>query len=132
MTALTKPRATLSRAGDQLHDPLKANTTIYAGALVVLDATGYAVSASTATGLKVRGVAQETVVNSGSNGARGIRVDKGTFLFNQDNSIKRTHIEGTAYIVDDNTVSATNGTNTRSAAGKIIDIDDSGVWVQII
>ena len=35
------------------------------------------------------------------------------------------------YIVDDQTVAKTNGTNTRSVAGKIIAVDADGVWVKI-
>lgn len=34
------------------------------------------------------------------------------------------------YIVDDQTVAKTNGTNTRSVAGKIMDVDAQGVWVR--
>jgi DNA polymerase elongation subunit (family B) len=29
-------------------------------------------------------------------------------------------------------VAATNGTNTRSAAGKVLTIDTDGVWVEIL
>jgi hypothetical protein len=35
-----------------------------------------------------------------------------------------------AYIVDDQTVAATNGTNTRSAAGIVLGVDADGVWIQ--
>ena len=35
------------------------------------------------------------------------------------------------YIVDDQTVAKTNGTNTRSVAGKIIAVDADGVWVKL-
>ena len=35
------------------------------------------------------------------------------------------------YIVDDNTVALTDGTPTRSVAGKIVRVDDDGVWVRI-
>jgi hypothetical protein len=31
--------------------------------------------------------------------------------------------------VDDETVAATNGGSTRSAAGTVVGIDDDGVWV---
>ncbi|SMF86270.1 hypothetical protein SAMN06265365_1873, partial [Tistlia consotensis] len=36
------------------------------------------------------------------------------------------------FIVDDQTVAATNGTNTRSVAGKVRDVDQLGVWVEIL
>jgi hypothetical protein len=35
------------------------------------------------------------------------------------------------YIVDDQTVAKTNGTATRSIAGKIRAVDAQGVWVEI-
>jgi hypothetical protein len=62
-----------------------------------------------------------------------VRTRKGVFRFKNSGAdpIDRSHIEGTAYIVDDETVAATNGTNTRSAAGKIVDLDAAGVWVEI-
>ena len=39
--------------------------------------------------------------------------------------------QGTAYIVDDQTVAKTNGSSTRSAAGTIVDVDAQGVWVRV-
>jgi len=35
------------------------------------------------------------------------------------------------YIVDDQTVAKTDGTATRSSAGKVFDVDAQGVWVEI-
>lgn len=132
MTELTQGRPTKRRAGDQFADPVKASAVIYMGALVALDATGFAVRAATAVGLKARGVATQDAVNTGgADGALMVAVEKGVFAFRNDGSINRTHIEGTAYIVDDNVVSATDGGSTRSAAGKIVDIADGDVWVHI-
>jgi hypothetical protein len=135
MPALTKERNTPVRTGQRRSDPVAAATTIYAGALVVLNAAGNAVPGSTATGLKARGVAQATVDNS-AGGAGDLRVEseRGVFRFGNSagaDEITRTHIGATAYIVDDQTVAATDGTATRSAAGTIIDVDDQGVWVEI-
>jgi hypothetical protein len=39
-------------------------------------------------------------------------------------------IQSDCYIVDDSTVAKTSGTNTRSVAGKIRDVDVGGVWVE--
>ena len=33
------------------------------------------------------------------------------------------------YIVDDQTVAKTNGSGTRSRAGRVFDVDSEGVWV---
>jgi hypothetical protein len=46
-------------------------------------------------------------------------------------AISTANIGADCYIVDDQTVALTNGTNTRSVAGKIFDVDSAGVWVDM-
>jgi len=131
MAALTEDRPTPQRSGVDFVDPVAAAATIYAGALVVLDASGNAAPGSTATGLKARGVALERSDNSaGAAGAQVVRSRAGVFRF-ATADITRANIGGTAYIVDDQTVAATDGTATRSAAGTVVDVDASGVWIRI-
>ena len=43
--------------------------------------------------------------------------------------VTQADIGKTCYIADDQTVAKTNGTNTRSVAGKVFDVDADGVWV---
>lgn len=117
------------------NDPVAADTVIYTGALVVLDGDGNAAPGSEATGLTARGICKERSDNSG--GAAGDeRVETEATVGNFKNSsdadeIDRTHIGSDAYIVDDETVAATDGSSARSVAGQIIDVDDNGVWVQV-
>ena len=133
--ALSNDRNTPRRDGVQFRDPVAAATVIYAGSLVVIDAAGNAAPGSTATGLHVRGVAQEQVDNSG--GAAGdLAVDSRRGCFRFDNSsaddlIARADIGNQVWIVDDHTVAKTSATNTRSVAGIVRDVDDAGVWVEI-
>jgi hypothetical protein len=129
VAALTKDRNTPNRPGVDRNDPLASGAVIYAGALVVLDASGDAAPATTATGLTARGVAQEAV--SQPNGDSAVHSRTGEFRLGNDGSITRADIGNTAYIVDDQTVAQTDGTGTRSAAGIITDVDSVGVWVQI-
>lgn len=132
--ALSADRATPKRDGKQFSDPVAASAQIYAGALVVLNATGYAAPGSTATGLAARGVAQANVDNSaGADGDLNVPVEAGVHRFRNDgtDTVDRTHIGGLAYIVDDETVASTDGTGTRSAAGTIVDVDSVGVWVDV-
>ncbi len=136
MTAQTANRINPRRAtGDLFSDPVKAASAIFAGALVVLDASGWAVKASTATGLTVRGVATRPADNAGGgNGAINVESERGTFRFANSAStdaITRAEIGDTAYIVDDQTVAKTDGSGTRSAAGVIVDVDAQGVWVRV-
>jgi hypothetical protein len=96
----------------------------------VLDA-GLAAPGRTAVGLKPRGIARSEADNStGAASAISVTCDKGIFALVNDASVLRTHIGGTAYIVDDQTVAATDGGGTRSPAGEIIDVDAVGVWVK--
>jgi len=131
--ALNEDRNTRRRSGDQAEDPVAGGETLYAGALVALDSQGRAVAGKTATGLTARGVAEAFVDNSGgSNGDKDVPVRRGVFRWANDgtDTIDRTHIGSDAYIVDDETVAANDGSGTRSVAGKIIDVDDDGVWVE--
>jgi len=130
--ALTKDRNTKYRRGEDVSDPVAANAKIFTGALVVLGATGFAQPGSAATGLKARGIAQEYVDNTG--GADGdvfVALRKGVFNFKNDSTVVAADVEADAYIVDDETVANSDGGGTRSIAGKIIDVDTDGVWVQI-
>ncbi|NRA56244.1 MAG: hypothetical protein HRU23_19045 [Gammaproteobacteria bacterium] len=129
MVALAKDRRTPRRSGVDFNDPVAAAVKIYAGALVVLNAAGDAAPGTTALGLKVRGVSQENVDNTA--GGKKVNSMAGIFRLGNDGSITRADIGNTAYIVDDQTVADTDGTNTRSAAGTIVDVDSVGVWVQV-
>lgn len=132
--ALSEGRMTKKRDGKRFNDPVAASTTLYTGALACLNAAGNLVPGSTSTTLKARGIVLEGVVNSGSAGDERADTEAGCFNFKNSAStdeITRADIGNVAYIVDDETVAKTDGTGTRSPAGKIIDIDVNGVWVDI-
>ncbi|MCM0757355.1 hypothetical protein M7775_02075 [Sporomusa sphaeroides DSM 2875] len=132
--ALTRDRNTPCRIGDEFSYPVEASTIIYAGALVALNAAGNAVPGSTATTLKAVGRAENQVSNNpGAAGDKRVNIRRGVFKFlnSGTDAITAANLLTTCYIVDDVTVAATNGTNTRSAAGKVIDIEADGVWVEI-
>ena len=131
MAALTHDRNTPEREANFLVLPMAAGVTIYAGSLVAVNASGLAVPGSTATGLTAAGRAEEYKVNSGADGAEFITVRRGVFKFLNAAADAVTLPLSTCYIVDDQTVAATNGTNTRSIAGKALAIDTDGVWVDI-
>ncbi|MEO0034831.1 MAG: hypothetical protein RLZZ501_854 [Pseudomonadota bacterium] len=138
MTALTADFDCPEIDGRFRSVPVAAGVVIYAGALVVLTAAGYAEPGTTATGLVALGRAESQVDNSaGAAGALNIRVRRGVFLWNNSTGadlIAEANIGAEAYIVDDNTVALTSATSTRSVAGKIFDIDTrtGGVWVEVI
>jgi hypothetical protein len=134
MAALTADRPTPKRDGRNLNLPVAASTKIYAGAIVAVNSSGYATKGATSTTLKAAGVAKEQVDNSaGSDGALRIEVARGVHQFANSSAgdlIGLADIGSTCYIVDDQTVAKTNGTNTRSAAGTVRDVDANGVWVE--
>jgi len=135
MVALTEAKGTKSRDGRDYSRAVAANTRILQGALVCLNATGYATKGAVATTLIADGVAKQTVDNTGgADGAVRIEVEKGVFLFANSaaaDAITIAEIGDACFIVDDQTVAKTNGGATRSTAGTIVDVDALGVWVRI-
>ncbi len=137
MTALAADRSTpeLANGGRNFHRQVAAATTIHAGSLVALNAAGYLVPGATATTLTADGRADERIDNSaGADGALSCPVRRGVFRFGNSASadlITIADIGASCYIVDDQTVAKTDGTSTRSVAGKVEDVDAGGVWVRI-
>lgn len=137
MAVLSKDRQTPMRGGETLVLPVAATEKIYAGAIVALETlTGYAVRGKTSTTVRGMGRAEALVDNtSGANGDLTVEIRKGVFRF--DNSaggdqITAADIGSDCYIVNDQTVAKTNGTSTRSVAGKVFDVDSDGVWVKFV
>lgn len=136
MTALAADRNTPRADGAINTYPVAAATLIYAGSIVCISTvSNLAVKGSTATTLKAVGRALDRADNS-AGGASAINVDAEAGIFRFANSsagdlIVLGDVGSDCYIVDDQTVAKTNGTSTRSRAGKVINVDAQGVWVQI-
>jgi hypothetical protein len=134
MAALTKDTTVTSPpvgSGPLLHFhelPVKADAVIFKGALVAVDSTGYLVAASTATGLRAAGRAEESANNTGgASGAKRVRVARGVFPANNATStdaIVQADLLATVYFLDDNTLTHTS--TGRSAAGKFVGFSDDG------
>ncbi|HPB75359.1 MAG TPA: hypothetical protein PLY96_08895, partial [Chromatiaceae bacterium] len=109
--------------------------TCFQGGIAVLDSSGNVKPGVTATGLIPAGVFTAQVDNStGSAADVTATVQPGTFRFGNSaggDEITKAEIGDTCYLVDDQTVAKTNGSSTRSAAGQIVDVDTSGVWVRV-
>ena len=135
MGALTNPRDTeeLMNGGRQLVLPVKGGVTIYQGALVALDADGYAIPGKKAAGLTAAGRAEETVANTGSDGDASVRVCRGVFVFANTgtaaNKVTAAHLLKPCYIQDDQTVTAL--ADGASVAGLVVRVDGAGVAVEI-
>ncbi|MGH7907667.1 MAG: hypothetical protein ACREP6_13680, partial [Candidatus Binataceae bacterium] len=121
MAALTNARNTPEMAdfGRVQVYPVEANTVIYLGAIVALNAAGNAVPAVSQPGLKIAGRAerlhngipgQNADNTGGAAGAISIVCRRGVFMYaDNDNSITAAAIGEIAYAADDNSVSASDG-----------------------
>lgn len=129
MAALTQERPT--KSGDapgftHFHEPIAIlnATKIYKGALVMLDTTtGEIEEGATATGKQGLGRATKTVDNAAD--GEVLEVEAGAFWWANSaagDAIVAADIGSLCYIVDDQTVAKTDGTSTRSPAGKVMDV----------
>lgn len=136
MTAATQDRNTVRREGAVFEFPVKAGVKIYAGTMVAIE-NNLAIPGKTATTIKSVGIAQQFTDNTtGADGDIRVRVFRGpgnlARLANSGSTdlITLSDIGSDCYIVDDSTVAKTNGSNARSVAGKVRDVDQGGVWVE--
>lgn len=133
MTALAQDRVSPRRSGQRRRFPVAAGVVIFHQSLVVLDSSGYARPGRVSTTDKAVGCSGSYVDNTnGAAGAQFVDVERSIFRFENSTSgdlIALTDINADCYVVDDQTVAKTNGSNTRIKAGTIFDVDASGVWV---
>lgn len=147
MAALTQDRSTRKFGTDNLVDPVLLSfpvaagsvpspTTLYGGAMLAINASGFAVTASADPTLKIWGRIEKQVSNTSSAGA--VRVDCRQGAFGFDNStgadlIQTQHLGELCFVSDDHTVALTDGGGSRPAAGIVMYIDPiSGqVYVQL-
>lgn len=132
MAALTADRNTQSKSPGLYQYPVEANTQIYKGGIVCINAAGFLIMGAEAAGNMVVGVADENVDNNpGAQGAKNCRVvaDR-QFRFNAT-SIAQTSVPIKCYLVDDNTVDETAGANSI-VAGTLVSVESStDGWVYI-
>tara|TARA_R110002072_G_scaffold302699_2_gene487439 strand:+ start:5893 stop:6291 length:399 start_codon:yes stop_codon:yes gene_type:complete len=130
--ALSKSRDTKARGGRNIGLAVKAGVIIYAGALVALEAA-VAIPGAVSTTIKGLGRAKHTADNSGgADGDITVEIERGIFLYvnKSDDLISNADIGSDCYIVDDETVAKTDGTGTRSVAGKVHEVTSAGVYVE--
>lgn len=136
MASLSAGRAVPSRINTEGALGVAAGKVIFEGALVCALA-GFATPGATALGLVVLGVAKALADNSAVGAADGdvsVEFRKGTFQFANSaaaDAITNADIGKTCYIVDDQTVARLPAGNTRSPAGKVVEVDARGVWVEV-
>ena len=132
MANATEGRNTKRRNADQVVGLVNNAAVIYAGTLVTrLASGGNIVAAGTASAGRAVGVAETSVTGDGT---KTVEYRRGTFQFANSASgdlITLGDVGSNCFIVDNQTVAKTDGSSSRQIAGKIIDVDAGGVWVEV-
>jgi hypothetical protein len=131
--ALAADRNTPRMEGDIREIGAAASMTFFAGAIVALNAAGYATKGAVATTLIGLGRCEAQVTNGAVAGAVTVKIRTGIFRYANSASgdlIADDDIGKPCFIVDDQTVALTDGSGTRSIAGFIHEADAQGVWVR--
>jgi hypothetical protein len=119
--------------------PVEANTTIYLGSMVALNANGNAVPASSVAGLRIVGRAERTYLGvpgqdavnqssatipgsnlpAGAAGAISVICARGVFLYAvNDASIAQPQVGMLCFAVDDNSVSLSDGSGATAVSAQ--------------
>ncbi len=131
--ALTADRNTVARDGNQLSLGMAANGKIFAGSLVARDAAGHAIPATNTAGIAVVGMAETQVDNTGgAAGALNITVRRNRiFRFTNSAASALTIADiGSNAMVEADDIVAKAATQSI-VAGKVLDVDAAGVWIEI-
>ena len=125
MTALTESRRVQKRDGLSIALEVKAGSTVYKGALIMLDGDK-ATPATKASGKTILGIAENS-----AKGGETVTITKGTYGFENKSGdlVAASEIGSDCYVEDDQTVAKTS--TGRSVAGKVIDVSEGQVWVKV-
>lgn len=134
MAALTAERSVVRCGPESTGVPMvtsllvKTGMTIFKGSLVATDATGFAIAGAgiAATGLKIWGIAMQTVVSgAAASGTFTINVQQGDFLFANlgGDPVAQADIGIAVFADDDQTIRKTSNTSTRSNCGQFRGFD---------
>lgn len=135
MTALSSDVQIERKEGLYLGYPVKASTTIYSGALVAVDANGWALPGADTAGLVFQGVANQAADNSsGSNGDKTVVVSRtGLWKLTLGSTISQANVGDKVYLSDDQTVDLAANTTNDVLVGVIAGfIDSTHAWVDIM
>ena len=113
-----------------LNIPVKGGAELTEATMAAINSDGYAVEATASAGLLIAGCVQRYYDNrNGADGEQTVSVKRGTFVWENDGTIKETDILKKCYIKDEKTVTIT--ADGSSVAGTILEVDDDGVTVDI-
>jgi len=135
MAALTADRLTMTKGALRRQGyKVAANVVIFAGAMVAINAAGFAVPAADVAGLsRVVGVAAAKVNNiGGSDGTVDVVVEYGgQFLF-AVSGITQANVGRLAVVADDQTLTTAATATQDIPIGLIRSLAPTGAWVDIL
>ena len=127
---LTAARDTPMRDGNLVSLTVKDAEVIYAGAIVCVDTNGEAINATTNVAtVKVVGRAESTVDNTDD--GKTITIGRGVYRWDNGGSFTAANIGDKAYVKDNQTVTTAALAAIDIVVGYIVDVDSSGVWVDV-
>lgn len=139
--AMTEDRSVNDKSGGGKYLSLpcdKVAQTIYQGALVNTDATGFVVKAGDTVGHCFAGVAFEKVsytVDDAADGGHVISViNKGVVPLPCETVVTQANIGNLVYVKDDEKVALTGDSTNKVGVGRIVKIEDATnklVWVDL-
>lgn len=137
MAALATERDTIRYGKEPLPatyaHKMAAGVKAYAGGLAVIDNTGYCRPGRGVATDRAIGRFEETVDNTGgAAGALLVHVLSGEFKWataGGGDTVTQAFVGRPAYVVDDQTVAATDNTGARSFAGIVTRVETDGIWV---
>lgn len=110
--------------------PVAAKTVLTENTIVAVGADGYAVSGTKAEGLIAAGRVERLADNgAGEAGDISVEVRRGTFVWDNDGTIKSTDVLKECYIAGSTSVTIT--ADGASPAGIILAVDEDGVTVDM-
>jgi hypothetical protein len=134
MAALITDRNTPFKEGGLISVPVAAGVKIFSGALVALNAAGYATPGAVSATLTYLGRSDSYADNTvGADGAATVLVRRHCmfkFLNSGADPVAQADVGKTCYILDDQTIAKTSAAAARSAAGKVMGVEADGVWVE--
>ncbi len=144
--ALTKAKKTVRSAGGGLLSAgVAAGAVCFQGGLAIL-AAGFAragrvgqggdaaAQAADAATYRAAGVFQTSVTGGAGNGDVRVDIQEGRWLFKNGGGGDALTVADRGrrcFVIDDETVGKTNPNSTRAIAGAVVDVDDTGVMVDV-
>lgn len=113
--------------------PVNDGAVIYKGAIVMIDADGYAIAATDTAGLRVAGIAHDKRDNTGgAAGALQVPVEFGREYLFAATSITQAMLGASMMVVDDNTMDDAAGATNDRVLGNLTEfVSTTQGWVYV-